>query len=158
MAFVRCERDGDIGVVTLDDPSSLNAMSPALMRELAAAIEAESAEGQARALILTGAGRGFCSGQNLKLREGLGPDVLAGVLQHYFPVFRARLTLLLIAVAGCARTPTVFINEIAVGEQAWKRAPASLEPRASFELECPKDQVHVAVLREAGNEPQPASP
>ncbi|WP_119418189.1 enoyl-CoA hydratase-related protein [Desertibaculum subflavum] len=88
MGFVRCERDGDVGVITLDDPSSLNAMSPSLMDELAAAIEAESADGAARALVLTGAGRGFCSGQNLKSQESLGPDLVAGVMRHYFPVFR----------------------------------------------------------------------
>lgn len=107
MAFVRCERDGDVGIITLDDPSSLNAMSPALMSELAAAIEAETAEGQARALILTGAGRGFCSGQNLKLREGLGPDVLAGVLQHYFPVFRG--------LRECRVPVVAAVNGVAAG-------------------------------------------
>ena len=107
MALVRCERDGDVGVITLDDPSSLNAMSPSLMGELAALIEAESAEGQARALVLTGAGRGFCSGQNLKSQESLGADLVAGVMRHYFPVFRG--------LRECRVPVVAAVNGVAAG-------------------------------------------
>lgn len=107
MALVRCERDGDVGVITLDDPASLNAMSPALMGELAAAIETESAEGAARALVLTGAGRGFCSGQNLKSQESLGADMVAGVMRHYFPVFRG--------LRECRVPVVAAVNGVAAG-------------------------------------------
>lgn len=107
MALVRSERDGDVGVIILDDPASLNAMSPSLMGELAATIEAESAEGGARALVLTGAGRGFCSGQNLKSQESLGPDLVAGVMRHYFPVFKA--------LRECQVPVVAAVNGVAAG-------------------------------------------
>ena len=46
---------------------------------------------QVRALVLTGAGRGFCSGQNLKAAQILGDDIVAGVMRYYWPTFKALL-------------------------------------------------------------------
>ena len=39
--------------------------------------------------MLTGEGRGFCSGQNLKASEALGSDIVAGVMRLYWPAFPA---------------------------------------------------------------------
>ncbi len=53
-------------VLTLNRPAQLNALSRALMSELAAAIDACEANPAVRVLILTGAGRAFCAGLDLK--------------------------------------------------------------------------------------------
>lgn len=59
--------DGDAGirVLTLDRPERLNAMSLPLVDELHAALDEVRADSEARVLILTGAGRGFCAGLDL---------------------------------------------------------------------------------------------
>ena len=54
----------------LNRPEKLNAVNPAMLSELLAAIDAAEADGATRALLLTGNGRGFCAGQEL------GPDML----------------------------------------------------------------------------------
>lgn len=57
-------RDG-VATVTLADPATLNAASLEVARELTHAFSAIAHGGEARAVILTGEGRGFCSGANL---------------------------------------------------------------------------------------------
>ncbi len=54
-----------VRVLTLDRPDRLNAMSLPLIDELHDALDALHADDQARVLILTGAGRGFCAGLDL---------------------------------------------------------------------------------------------
>ena len=89
MAGVKRDRDGAVGVLTLDEAASLNAMTPDLLGDLAAAVGEMTADAGIRALVLTGAGRGFCSGQNLKAFQALGDDIVAGVMRHYWPAFQA---------------------------------------------------------------------
>ncbi len=60
--------DAGVGVITLSDPSTLNAAGLDLMDELAQAFEAMKADASVRCVILTGEGRGFCSGANLSGR------------------------------------------------------------------------------------------
>lgn len=60
---VEYERRGDVALVTLNDPDTLNAITLDMLEQLGEAIERA---GEARAMILTGAGRGFCSGAALK--------------------------------------------------------------------------------------------
>lgn len=74
MTTVRTEalRDG-VRLVTLDRPETLNAMSPGLVGDLHDVLGEIGADGSCRAVILTGEGRGFCSG--LDLSE---PQVLEG--------------------------------------------------------------------------------
>ena len=57
--------DETIAVLTLDRPDRLNALDPVLIEELHAALDVVAAEPELRALILTGEGRGFCSGLDL---------------------------------------------------------------------------------------------
>ena len=56
MAQVRRERDGAVGILTLDDPATLNAMTPLLLGELARAIGDMTADPSIRCLLLTGGG------------------------------------------------------------------------------------------------------
>jgi 2-(1,2-epoxy-1,2-dihydrophenyl)acetyl-CoA isomerase len=59
---LRIEVDGQIGTLTLDRPDALNAMSPELIGELTTAAAWLADRAPIRALIVTGAGRAFCSG------------------------------------------------------------------------------------------------
>src|SRR5205814_9517643 len=62
---VRTEvRDG-IGIVTLNDPATLNAAGLELMDGLRHAVEGFIADPEVRCIVITGEGRGFCSGANL---------------------------------------------------------------------------------------------
>jgi enoyl-CoA hydratase len=56
--------------ITLDRPDRLNAMSHELVADLHEALATVGADRSCRAVILTGAGRGFCAGLDLK---GTGP-------------------------------------------------------------------------------------
>jgi 2-(1,2-epoxy-1,2-dihydrophenyl)acetyl-CoA isomerase len=62
---VKTSIDANVGVITLSDPSTLNAAGLDLMAELTAAFNDLAYSGKARAIVITGEGRGFCSGANL---------------------------------------------------------------------------------------------
>jgi len=63
---VHLTRQDEFALITLDRPEALNALSAAVLRELAQAFE-EVAAGDARALIVTGAGsKAFCAGADIK--------------------------------------------------------------------------------------------
>lgn len=61
-------RDGVL-TITLNRPEKLNALLPEMLSEVGRAIEGAAAKKTVRALILTGAGRAFCSGLDLSLLE-----------------------------------------------------------------------------------------
>ena len=72
---VRYERIGSTALITLDRPGSLNAINEVLTRELREAWERFLAEDDACVAVLTGAGRAFCAGLDMKeaaeaMREG----------------------------------------------------------------------------------------
>lgn len=70
MAEVETTRDGAVLTITLSRPDKLNAFDVATHKAFAAALK-EAADDEVRAVVLTGAGRGFCVGQDLgELREG----------------------------------------------------------------------------------------
>ncbi len=63
--FISFEQRGQIGVLTLNNPERLNALSAAMRAEVAEALGAAREDDGVRAVVLTGAGRGFCSGADL---------------------------------------------------------------------------------------------
>jgi enoyl-CoA hydratase len=73
---VRLERDGGIAIVTVDRPTALNALSPAVLGALARTFDALAAEGTAvRGVILTGAGgRAFVAGADIRALSGFTPE------------------------------------------------------------------------------------
>ncbi len=75
---LHCEVDADgIATLTLNRPQSLNALSRELMERLAATIDELGNDRRVRVLILTGAGRAFCAGLDLK-ELGTGRGSLGG--------------------------------------------------------------------------------
>lgn len=66
MSFALYERRGPVGIVTLNRPERLNAISGDLLAAFAAALGQGLADEDAAVLVLTGAGRAFCSGDDLK--------------------------------------------------------------------------------------------
>jgi 2-(1,2-epoxy-1,2-dihydrophenyl)acetyl-CoA isomerase len=69
------DRHEHVAVLTLNRPERLNAISPGLRDEVHEAVEAAREDDEVRALIITGAGRGFCSGVDL---TGARPDPARG--------------------------------------------------------------------------------
>jgi enoyl-CoA hydratase len=65
-AFIRHETTGAVATITLNRPKALNALSPELMAELAAAIEALDADEAVRCVVLTGGPRVFAAGADIK--------------------------------------------------------------------------------------------
>lgn len=59
--------------LTLNRPERLNAFTPQMHAELRAALDEVEADGNVRAFLITGAGRGFCAGQDLGQRR-FSPD------------------------------------------------------------------------------------
>jgi 2-(1,2-epoxy-1,2-dihydrophenyl)acetyl-CoA isomerase len=63
---VLLEFEDGVATVTLSRPELLNALDPATARELAATLERCASDAAARAVVLTGAGRAFCAGGDMK--------------------------------------------------------------------------------------------
>lgn len=84
--------DGNVAVLTLDHQEVMNAVSTDMLDGLSAALDAVKAAGNVRCLVLTGAGRAFCTGANLSPAEGAGLSGDAGkVLESHFHPLLKRL-------------------------------------------------------------------
>jgi crotonobetainyl-CoA hydratase len=70
--FSKIERDGHLLVVTLSRPEVLNSLHPPANRELAQVFDDFAADPELWAAILTGTGRGFCAGNDLKYQASGG--------------------------------------------------------------------------------------
>jgi len=59
------EQDGGVLTVTLNRPDSFNAFTDTLLKELTHATKQAGRDSEVRCMVITGAGRGFCAGQDL---------------------------------------------------------------------------------------------
>jgi len=66
------EKDGAIATITLNRPEALNAISLPMLSSLSAALRDADADEAIRVIVMTGAGRGFCAGLDLKVMFGAG--------------------------------------------------------------------------------------
>ena len=82
---------GRVGVITLNRPESMNAVNGALSTAVGEALEAAAGDPQVRAIVVTGAGRAFCAGADLKalatggsiFAEDHAEWGFAGLVQHW---------------------------------------------------------------------------
>lgn len=65
-------QDEGVMTITLNRPDVLNAFNETMLRELQDALRQGARDAAVRCVVLTGAGRGFCSGQDLRNRAGTG--------------------------------------------------------------------------------------
>jgi len=85
----RVSVDGGVATVTLDRPHAYNALTADLLESLLVSFRAIAAEPAVRAVVLTGAGKGFCSGQALDDQRSLpeaNADIGIAVVQRYNPL------------------------------------------------------------------------
>jgi 2-(1,2-epoxy-1,2-dihydrophenyl)acetyl-CoA isomerase len=85
---VLTRRDGAVLTITLNRPDVYNAFNRAMHEALAEAL-AEAADPEVRAVVVTGAGRGFCSGQDLKEFQELPGGIRDALERTYHPNIRA---------------------------------------------------------------------
>jgi 2-(1,2-epoxy-1,2-dihydrophenyl)acetyl-CoA isomerase len=111
---IRFSIDGGIARLTLHRPEKLNSFTVAMHAEVRAALAELRAEASARVLVLTGAGRGFCAGQDLgdeSIAPGSGEvDLGAAIERHYGPLVLALRNLPLPVLCG--------VNGVAAGAGA----------------------------------------
>ncbi|MCK6453064.1 MAG: 2-(1,2-epoxy-1,2-dihydrophenyl)acetyl-CoA isomerase PaaG [Alphaproteobacteria bacterium] len=84
---IRFAEDGAVATITLNRPDKLNSFTAHMHEELRDAVASVRDGRRARCLVLTGAGRGFCAGQDLSDRvmgEGSQPIDLAHTLSTYY--------------------------------------------------------------------------
>src|ERR1051326_6732182 len=72
--------------ITLNRPERLNALNVEMAAALDAVLDEAAADKTCRAILLTGAGRGFCAGQDLTEIVGASPADLERLLEHYHPL------------------------------------------------------------------------
>ncbi|MEO7359224.1 MAG: 2-(1,2-epoxy-1,2-dihydrophenyl)acetyl-CoA isomerase PaaG [Gemmatimonadaceae bacterium] len=107
--FITVEFADGVSTITLNRPDVLNSFTKAMAQEVLAALQNAADDDAIRAVLLTGAGRGFCAGQDLAeaLPQGDGPmpDIGEFVKASYNPIIRAIRTLekpVICAVNGIA--------------------------------------------------------
>ncbi len=93
MSDILFQADGGVAIVTLNRPDVLNSFTRPMARALRETFERIAADDTIRAVVLTGAGRGFCAGQDLSeaipANDGEMPDLGDIVRDSYNPVVRA---------------------------------------------------------------------
>ncbi len=111
---IRVDRDAGVATLTLHRPDRLNSFTVAMHEEVQSALGQIRADRSVRCLVLTGAGRGFCAGQDLSDRAvapGQGPkDLGMSIEKYYIPLVTALRTLPMPVIAA--------VNGVAAGAGA----------------------------------------
>jgi 2-(1,2-epoxy-1,2-dihydrophenyl)acetyl-CoA isomerase len=105
------EQSGGVGRLTLNRPETLNAWTAQFGRELKSVVEGDAADESVRAVLITGAGRGFSSGADLKAGFDPADDGMPDIRKELHEIYHP-------AIAGVRRLPkpvVAAINGPAVG-------------------------------------------
>jgi 2-(1,2-epoxy-1,2-dihydrophenyl)acetyl-CoA isomerase len=89
MAEVETSRDGGVLTITLNRPDVLNAFTADVHRGLVSAFKEAARDPEVRAVVVTGAGRGFCVGQDLHEFGEAAGDIAERLRGTYHPTVRA---------------------------------------------------------------------
>lgn len=89
--FIQVVRDHGVAAITLNRPDVLNSFNRGMARELQRALGDAASDAAVRAVLLTGAGRAFCAGQDLSeaVTAGASADLGEIVRTVYTPIVRA---------------------------------------------------------------------
>ncbi len=104
-----------IATITLNRPDAMNSLTTATKEALLEALNAAAADESVRCVVLTGSGRAFCVGQDLKEHvktlQGDGPEELFNTVEeHYNPIVTA--------IATMAKPVVAAVNGVAAGAGA----------------------------------------
>lgn len=111
---VLAARRGGVSEITLNRPDRLNAFNDAMHRELRAELGRARDDDECRAVLLTGAGRGFCAGQDLGDRDPAkmsGPPDLGATLENFYNP-------LVLLIRNLAKPVICAVNGVAAGAGA----------------------------------------
>jgi 2-(1,2-epoxy-1,2-dihydrophenyl)acetyl-CoA isomerase len=111
MAELVSEPDGPIHRLTLNIPARRNAITPTHARGLAQEIEQVEEAGEARVILLSGAGGHFCAGLDLHWLRALGPKPTVSELQHGLSDFQSAI----IAIVRCPIPVLAVVQGTAAG-------------------------------------------
>jgi 2-(1,2-epoxy-1,2-dihydrophenyl)acetyl-CoA isomerase len=103
MSTIGYDVSGGVATITLDRPESLNSLNVAMKVELLDALQRAGSEPSVRAVLLTGAGRAFCVGQDLREHADdleAGRTELDTVTEHYNPIVSALTSLPMPVIAA----------------------------------------------------------
>ena len=101
--FIRTEKKGRVGIITLDRPKQLNALSPQVMEELGAALQAFDADAGVGAIVITGNDKAFAAGADIGAMKDYGyMDAYMGDYITRWEHFRSVRKPVIAAVAGYA--------------------------------------------------------
>lgn len=107
------ERREAVALLTLNRPERINAFTPELLGALAEALDAAEADLDVRAIVVTGAGRGFCSGQDVALIATLPPEErdVGQILERFYEPVIERMR-------GSSLPIVAAVNGVAAGAGA----------------------------------------
>jgi len=108
---LRVDVDGPVATITLDRPEALNALTVPVKVALREALERLAVDRAVRAVILTGAGRAFCAGQDLAEREQ--PDAAPLDVE-----LRERYNPIILALRAMGQPVIAAVNGVAAGAGA----------------------------------------
>ena len=114
MPAIRTETAENILTITLDRPDALNAFDRAMKEELLAALKSAARNRDVRVVIITGAGRAFNAGQDLKERvaaDGAG----AGAAADLGTELRERFNPIILAIRQLDKPVVAAVNGVAAG-------------------------------------------